>query len=57
MTIDNSSSNKKMSAMMTKKLKRENKNVKANRHILSFAQILNLVVQSAIKSFEIPSAT
>ena len=57
MTTDNASSNKKMIAMMVKKLKRENKNFTAKRHILCFAHILNLVVQSAIKSFDIPSAS
>ena len=54
MTIDNASNNKKMIAMMAKKLKRENKNFTAKRHIPCFAHILNLVVQSAIKSFDIP---
>ena len=53
---DNASSNKKMIAMMAKKLKRENKNLTAKRHIPCFPHILNLVVQSAIKSFDIPSA-
>ena len=42
--------------MMAKKSKRENKNFTAKRHILCFTHILNLVVQSAIKSFDIPSA-
>ena len=56
MTIDNASSNEKMIAMMAKKLKRENKNFTAKRHIPCFAHILNLVVQSAIKSFDIPFA-
>ena len=55
MTTDNASSNKKMIAMMPKKLKRENKNFTAKRHIPCFAHILNLFVQSAIKSFDIPS--
>ena len=53
MTTDNASSNKKMIAMMVKKLKRDNKNFTAKRHIPCFANILNLVVQSAIKSFDI----
>ena len=57
MTTDNASSNKKMIAMMAKKLKRENKNFTTKRHISCFAQILNLIVQSAIKSFDIPSAS
>ena len=57
MTTDNASSNKKMIAMMAKKLKRDNKNFTAKRHIPCFAHILNLVVQSAIKSFDIPSAS
>ena len=57
MTIDNVSRNKKMIAMMAKKLKSDNKNFIAKRHIPCFAHILNLVVQSAIKSFDIPSAS
>ena len=57
MTTDNASNNKKMIPMMTKKLKRENKNFTAKTHIPCFAHILNLVVQSAIKSFDIPSAS
>ena len=57
MTIDNAFRNKKMIAMMAKKLKRDNKNFIAKRHISCFAHILNLVVQSAIKSFDIPSAS
>ena len=57
MTNDNATSNKKMIAMMAKKLKRENKNFTAKRHISWFTHIVNLVVQSAIKSFDIPSAT
>ena len=56
MTIDNASSNEKMIAMMAEKLKRENKNITAKRHIPCFAHILNLAVQSAIKSFDIPFA-
>ena len=42
---------------MAKKLKRENKNFIAKIHIPRFAHILNLVVQSTIKIFDIPSAT
>ena len=57
MMADNASSNKNMIAMMAKKLKRENKNFTAKRHIPCFAHILNLVVQFAIKNFDIPSAT
>ena len=55
MAADNASINKKMIAMMAKKLKRENKNFIAKRHIPCFAHILNLVVQSVIKSLDIPS--
>ena len=43
--------------MMVEKLKRENKNFTAKRHISCFAHILNLVVHFAIKSFDIPSAS
>ena len=57
MMIDNASNNKKMISMMAKKLKRENRNFTAKRQILCFAHILNLVVQSASKSFDLPSAT
>ena len=57
MTTDNASSNKKMIAMMAKKLQRDNKNFAAKRRIPCFAHILNLVVQSAIKSFDIPSTS
>ena len=57
MTTDNSSNNKKMIAMIAKKLKRENNNFSAKRHIPCFAHILNIVVQSTIKSFVIPSTT
>ena len=46
-----------MIAMMAKKLKRENKNFIVKRHIPCFTHILNLVVQSAIKSFDIPYAS
>ena len=56
-TTDNASRNKKMIAIMAKKLKRDNKNFTTKRHIPCFAHILNLVVQSAIKSFNIPSAS
>ena len=56
-TTDNASSNKKMIDVMAKKLKRDNKNFTAKRHIPCFAHILNLVVQSAIKRFDIPSAS
>ena len=51
------SNNKKMIDMMAKKLKRENKNCTAKRHIPCFTHILNLVVQSTFKSFDIPSAS
>ena len=54
---NNTSSNKNMISIMVKKLKRENKNFTAKRHIPCFAHILNLVFQSTIKSFDIPSAT
>ena len=57
MTTDNASNNKKMIAIRAKKLKRDNKNFTAKRHIPCFAHILNLVVQSAIKSFHIPYAS
>ena len=57
MMIDNASNNKKMISMMAKKLKRENNNFIVKRHIPCFAHILNLVVQSTIKSFDIPSAS
>ena len=57
MTTINASSNKMMIAIMAKKLKRDNKAFTAKRHIPCFAHILNLVVQSAIKSFDIPSAS
>ena len=57
MTTYNASINKKMISMMAKKLKRENKNFTAKRHKTCFAYILNLVVQSAIKSFDIPSTS
>ena len=50
MMIDNASNNKKMIAMMAKKLKRENKNFTAKMHIPCFAHILNLVVQSALRA-------
>ena len=53
---DNASSNKKMIYMMAKKLKRENKNFTAKRHIPCFAHILNLIIQSVMQSFDIPSA-
>ena len=56
MTTDNASNNKKMISMMAKKLKRKNKNFTVKRHIPCFAHILNLVIQSAIKSFDIPYA-
>ena len=57
MTTDNASNNKKMIDMMAKKLKRENKNFTAKRHIPCFAHILNLVFQSTINSFHILSAS
>ena len=47
MMTDNASNNKKMIVVMVKKLKRENKNFTAKRHLSWFAHILNLVVQSA----------
>ena len=53
---DNASSDTKMIAMVAKKFKRENKNFTTKRHMSCFEHILNLIVQSAIKSFDIPSA-
>ena len=46
-----------MIVLMAKKLKRENKNFIAKRHITCFTHILNLIVQSTIRSFANPSAT
>ena len=46
-----------MIAMMAKKLKRENKNFNVKRRISCFAHILNLIFQSAIKSFDISYAS
>ena len=43
--------------MMAKKLKRENKKFTMKRHIPYFEHILNVVVQSVIKSFDIPSVS
>ena len=57
MMTNNASSNKNMIPMMAKKLKREIQNFTAKRHIPCVAHILNLVVQSAIKSFDIPFAS
>ena len=57
MTTDNVSSTKKMISMMAKNLKRENKNFIVKRHIPCFAPILNLLVQSPIKIFDIRSTT
>ena len=50
---NNDSSNKKMIVSMITKLKRENKNFSAKRHISCFGHILNFIVQSTIKSYDI----
>ncbi|XP_078431609.1 putative transcriptional regulator tpeD [Wolffia australiana] len=55
-TTDNASTNKRMLALMARKMKSVNPTFSARRHVPCIAHILNIVVQAAIKSFTIPSA-
>ncbi|XP_078437250.1 putative transcriptional regulator tpeD [Wolffia australiana] len=55
-TTDNATTNKKMLDWMARKLKSVNPTFTARRHIPCVAHILNIVVQAALKSFNIPSA-
>ncbi|XP_078428675.1 putative transcriptional regulator tpeD [Wolffia australiana] len=53
---DNATSNKRMLALMARKIKIVNPNFSARRHVPCVTHIVNIVVQAAIKSFGIPSA-
>ncbi|XP_078437642.1 putative transcriptional regulator tpeD [Wolffia australiana] len=55
-TIDNTAANKRMMALMARKIKIGNLNFTARRHVPCVAHILNTVVQAAIKNFGVPSA-
>ncbi|XP_078448328.1 putative transcriptional regulator tpeD isoform X2 [Wolffia australiana] len=55
-TTDNATANKKMLALMARKLKSVNPTFTARRHVPCVAHILNIVVQAALESFNIPSA-
>ncbi|XP_078443785.1 putative transcriptional regulator tpeD [Wolffia australiana] len=55
-TTDNATANKRMLALMLRKLKGVNPTFTARRHVPCVTHILNVVVQAAIKSFGIPSA-
>ncbi|XP_078435818.1 uncharacterized protein LOC144706695 [Wolffia australiana] len=56
MTTDNASANKRMLALMARKIEIVNATFRARRHVPCVAHILNIVVQAAIKNFDIPSA-
>ncbi|XP_078438608.1 putative transcriptional regulator tpeD [Wolffia australiana] len=55
-TTDNAAANKRMLALMVRKIKIANVNFSAKRHVPCVARILNIVIQVAIKNFGIPSA-
>ncbi|XP_078442936.1 putative transcriptional regulator tpeD [Wolffia australiana] len=55
-TTDNVMANKKMLTLMVRKLTSVNPTITAKRHVPCVAKILNIVVQAALKSFNIPSA-
>lgn len=57
MTTDNASSNKKMMAIVGRKLRHRNEGFSARRHVPCVSHIVNIVVQAALKNFAIPSAT
>ncbi|XP_078435011.1 putative transcriptional regulator tpeD [Wolffia australiana] len=54
-TTDNATANKKMLALLARKVRSVNPTFTARRHIPCVAHILNIVVQAALKSFNIPS--
>ncbi|XP_078446415.1 putative transcriptional regulator tpeD [Wolffia australiana] len=55
-TTDNAMANKKMLALLAWKVRSVNPTFTARRHVPCVAHILNIVVQAALKSFNIPSA-
>ncbi|XP_078427999.1 putative transcriptional regulator tpeD [Wolffia australiana] len=55
-TTDNTAANKRMMALMARKMKIGNSNFTARKHVPYVEHILNIVVQAAIKNFGVPSA-
>ncbi|XP_078442940.1 putative transcriptional regulator tpeD [Wolffia australiana] len=55
-TTDNAGGNKRMMALMARKIKIGNPNFTTRRHVPCVAHILNIVIQAAIKNFGVPSA-
>jgi len=55
MTIDNVSSNKKMLAIVGRKLRHRNEGFSARRHVPYVSHIVNIVVQAMLKNFAIPT--
>ncbi|XP_078443709.1 putative transcriptional regulator tpeD [Wolffia australiana] len=54
-TTDNDTANKKMLALMARKIKNVNPTFSTRRHVPCVAHIMNIVIQAVIESFGIPS--
>ena len=56
MTTDNAANNKKMIKILAEKMHHQNRYFTPRRQVLCFAHILNLVVQAAMKTFDVEPA-